>query len=779
MGSTLVQSGFPTAKRPQLPATQWVPKGTDVIRLLVVDDNEADRQLIEEYLQDIEDFRYEVFGVGSLREAEKALNVYKFDIVVLDYQLGDGCGLDYIHKHRQKRLAPTVLLTGNRNRELDRIALEAGADDLLYKNELHPSILERTIRYAIGRFKAAELQRMSQVALEESNAQLRDAKAQIEVIGANSIKLAEYLASATGQSDRLYSETDIGAAEWDSLADSCRLGVWRVTPEGKTLSMNSVMSGLLDKDEQELTGAGIAFTSLFAKRDRERAARELMIWAHGMSSSLEVELEVREADQTPRRVVICGSPLKNEDGDVEAILMSVVDITERRQAEASIQNMVVTDPLTGVLNRLAFTHYFPKLLANAERTGRLVGVLYVDLDGFKEINDTMGHQAGDQMLKHASEVIRKSTRKSDLVARLGGDEFVIALTNIETPSGAALVARNILGNLAVPSMIGHKEIAVKASIGISIYPTDTTDPEVLLRYADLALYRRKGARGAGYNFFDPDMREEEDRRIKLDSDLKSAADHGELFLTYQPIVEIATGEVLGVEALIHWNHPDNGVCLPVDFMNAAEQTGKIVEIGHWVLREALDHAQTWSRSLGRPVPVAINLASRQFGHEDFVAQIRKFIDRTSADPGLLEFEIDEASITSNIAVARNFIQSMREAGVSLTLDDFGGAGSSLALLRDVPFDRIKISRSMVKDIGGCPAGTAITRATIGLAHILQMKVTGEGIETPAQLDALRRLDCDGAQGQFICRPLEADELEAWIAQRQLDGSSQARFPRAS
>jgi diguanylate cyclase (GGDEF)-like protein len=764
--------------------TLWALKGLEVVRILVVDDNEADRQLIEEYLSDIEDFKYEIFGVGSLREANKARALYHFDMIVMDYQLGDGCGLDHVREHKHDRSVPTILLTGFRNRELDRIALEAGADDLLYKNELHPSILERSVRYAIGRFRARELQRKVQVELEEANTQLRDAKAQIEAIGANSIKLAEYLATSSGRGERLYSETNTGGSEWDDPAGSCRLGIWRVSPDGKTLSLNSVMSGLLGKTAQDLEKAGASFASLFVKRDQDLAARELMIWAHGLSSSLEAELAPSNGGVATRRLVICGSPSKNACGEVDAILMSVADITERRKAEASIQSMVVTDPLTGMLNRLAFTNYFPKLLANAERTARLVGVLYVDLDGFKEINDTLGHQAGDQILRHVSDVIKRSTRKSDLVARLGGDEFVIALTNIETPSGAALVARNILGNLAMPTVIGHKEISVRASIGISIYPTDTADPEVLLRYADLALYRRKGARGAGYNFFDPDMRDEEDRRIKIDTGLTTVTDHGEFFLAYQPIVGISSGEILGVEALIRWNHPENGVCLPADFMNVAEQTGKIVEIGQWLLREAMEHAQSWSRLAGRPIPVAINLASRQFGHEEFADQIHAFISRASADPRLLEFEIDEAAIASNMSAARAFVRSIRDTGVSLTLDDFGGAGSSLALLRDVPFDRLKISGSMVRDIGGSETGTsatgtAITSATISLAHALQMKVTGEGIESPAQLDVLRRLNCDGAQGQFICSPLDAGELEAWIVQRQRGDAQRVRFPRAS
>ena len=478
--------------------------GNEVIRLLVVDDNEADRTIIEEYLSEIHDFKYEIFGVGSLREAEKTLSLYPFDAVVLDYQLGDGCGLDFIRQTQHLHRAPVVLLTGYRSRELDRIALEAGASDLLYKNELQPSLLERSIRYSLERFKALEMQRKCQEELEKSNNQLRDAKAQIEVLGANSVKLAEYLASASGSGTKMYADRVSASPHegWEGFASTCRLGIWRVAPDGRTRSANVAMEAFLGMTEAQLVGSGRSFASYFAERDREQAKRELMIWAHGVSSSLEAELAPTVPAAPPRRVVVCGAPLKGDDGRITAILMSVVDITDRRQTEASMQSMAVTDPLTGALNRLAFTQYFPQLLANADRTGRCVATLYTDLDGFKEINDTLGHQAGDQVLQHVSNVIRKCTRKSDLVARIGGDEFVVALTNLDTPSSSGLVAGQILSTLREPFHVEATRLNLNASIGISIFPIDSMDPDVLLRYADLALYRQKGAQGGGFSFFD-------------------------------------------------------------------------------------------------------------------------------------------------------------------------------------------------------------------------------------------------------------------------------------
>jgi len=517
---------YTSVKRPALSLKSPALPGNEVIRLLVVDDSEADRHLIEEYLSDIEDFKYEIFGVGSLRDAENALTLYEFDVVVLDYQLGDGCGLDFLRQTHHLRCAPVVLLTGYRSRELDRIALEAGADDLLYKNELQASILERSIRYALERFRAVELQRKCQEALEERNNQLRDAKAQIEVLGANSIKLAEYLASASGVGEKMYTDRISANSRdgWEDLANTCRLGIWRVSPDGKTVSANAAMGSFLGMTEPELIDSDRLFTSYFVKRDRDRAERELMIWGHGVSSSLEAELAPVQDDASARRVVVCGAPLKGEDRRVSAILMSVVDITDRRQAEASMQNMVVTDPLTGLLNRLAFTQYFPKLLANADRTGRFVATLYADLDGFKEINDTLGHQAGDQVLRHVSNVIRKCTRKSDLVARIGGDEFVVALTNVDTPSSSARVARHILSRLHEPFEVEQKMLNLNASIGISIFPMDSTDPDVLLRCADLALYRQKGARGAGCSFFDPEMRNNGESRSKTNGQHKNGID---------------------------------------------------------------------------------------------------------------------------------------------------------------------------------------------------------------------------------------------------------------
>ena len=270
--------------------------------------------------------------------------------------------------------------------------------------------------------------------------------------------------------------------------------------------MNASMASILGLHEAEHVDPERSFVSFFASGYRERAERELMIWSHGVSSSMEAEL-TSASENAARRVVICGAPLKGEPGSVEAVLISVVDITDRRQTEASMQNMVVTDPLTGALNRLAFTQYFPKLLANADRIGKHVAALYTDLDGFKEINDNLGHQAGDEVLRHVAKVMRKCTRRSDLVARIGGDEFVVALTNIDLPASAGLVAGNILSALHKPLELEDKTIALNASIGISIFPLDTRDPDELLRLADLALYCRKSERGGGFNFFETWMQD--------------------------------------------------------------------------------------------------------------------------------------------------------------------------------------------------------------------------------------------------------------------------------
>ena len=761
-----------------MPSNSWALRNVEVIRLLVVDDCEGDRQLIEELLSDIEDVRYEVFGVGSLRDADKALALYQFDIVVLDYNLGDGCGLDYVRETPHLRRAPTILLTGYRNRELDRIALEAGANDLLYKNELQTSILERAIRYAIGRFKAVELQRQSQKALEQSNAELRDAQAQIEVLGANSIKLAEYLAAATGDGERLYIDRNAKNAETEIREKNCRLGIWRVSPAGRTVSLNAAMAALLGMSEAKVKRSRRSFASFFVKQDQDRAERELMIWLNGMSSSFEGELSPLADDQPPHRVVACGSPLKMGVDDKATILISVVDVTERRRSEASIQSMVVTDPLTGVLNRLAFTQYFPKVLASAERTGHQAAVLYVDLDGFKEINDTFGHHAGDNVLKHASDTIRACTRKSDLVARLGGDEFVVVLTNVDTSSNAALVARHILNRLRAPCKIDEKDLKLDASIGISIYPADTTDPDQLLRYADLALYRRKGAKGAGYNFFDPDMCGEVERRSTVGSELKTAVDRGSFYLAYQPIVSLSSGEVVEVEALIHWNHPGDGPQQPADLMRAVEDSGRITEIGHWLLREALERAEAWSKAAGRPIPVAVNLAGRQLRQNGFLDEVQEIVAQTGCDPRLLAFEIEETVIGRNEKVIRQFIKGARDAGLSVTVDGFGSASSSLMLLRALSFERVKVSPGIIRDVGGRDPDMAVAEAMIGLAHTMNMQVTGDGVESRWQFDALRRLKCDGAQGPFVCRPLDSSEILNWIEKRASTTSAHARLPRA-
>jgi diguanylate cyclase (GGDEF)-like protein len=399
-----------------------------------------------------------------------------------------------------------------------------------------------------------------------------------------------------------------------------------------------------------------------------------------------------------------------------------------------------------------------------------VGVLFVDLDRFKNVNDTLGHAVGDQLLQQVSERLTRSVRSGDTVGRLGGDEFAIVLANLSSGQDANLVAQKIMASFSEPFKLGNSEIYVSASIGITLYPDDSADQDTLIRNADSAMYRAKEMGRNSFQFYTPEMNARALEVLGMENSLRRALDRDEFLLHYQPKASVTDGCIVGVEALLRWRNPDGGLVSPGEFMFVLEETGLIAQVGEWVLKHVCLQIKAWEDAGIVPVPVAVNLAARQFNAKDFGPNIGKLLAEQKVNPGLLELEITESSLMTNAEETARTLEYLSEIGVGVSIDDFGTGYSSLSYLKRFPLDALKIDRSFVRDLTTDNDDATITRAVISMAHSLGLKVTAEGVETAEQLAFLTEHGCDEIQGYYFSRPLPAAECGLWLAEkRRLQG----------
>jgi diguanylate cyclase (GGDEF)-like protein len=429
------------------------------------------------------------------------------------------------------------------------------------------------------------------------------------------------------------------------------------------------------------------------------------------------------------------------------------DITERRQAEEQIAHMAHHDALTDLPNRVLLRTRLDEALQHVRRGAKL-GVLYLDLDHFKSINDTLGHNIGDELLKQVGARLRTCVRDTDTIARLGGDEFAIIATDVEQPPDAAILAQRIRDALTQPYQIDGHQVPIDVSIGISLAPDDTSDPEQLLKNADMALYRSKADGRGTFRFFEAEMDERVKARRALELDLRNAINNGEFELYYQPLINFARGGISSCETLLRWHHPTRGMVPPVEFIPVAEETGLINQIGEWVLRQACIQAATWPDHIG----VAVNLSPVQFKNQALAQMVVSALANAGLPAQRLELEITEAVLLHNTEPTLATLRQLQEIGVRIAMDDFGTGYSSLSYLRSFPFDKIKIDRSFIKDIADQHDSSAIVQAVTELAGRLQIATTAEGVETQEELDKIQALGCTEMQGYFYSRPLPAKDV---------------------
>ncbi|MEO8037512.1 MAG: EAL domain-containing protein [Betaproteobacteria bacterium] len=439
---------------------------------------------------------------------------------------------------------------------------------------------------------------------------------------------------------------------------------------------------------------------------------------------------------------------------------SLQDVTERRRADERIRRLAHYDELTGLANRNLFNYHLSRTLSHAERYGRQFSVLFIDLDRFKNINDTLGHDVGDAVLRVIGRRLSETMRAADIVARLGGDEFVVIAEEVSPDEGTAEIARKLLARIEQPVPAQGQEFILTASVGISTFPTDGRDMQTLIKHADIAMYRAKDRGKNTFEFYSSHLNADNVERLSLESDLKRAmVEMDQFVLHYQPKVAVADGRIVGVEALVRWASPDRGLVPPYKFISLAEETGLIGAIGEWVLNTASHQALAW-RNAGLPaVRMAMNISARQLHSDELVEQARRVLADTGLDPGTLELEITETAMMQNVEQMSARLTRLKALGLHIAIDDFGTGYSSLSNLRRLPIDSLKVDRSFVMDVPGDPDDATITRAIIALAHSLRLEVVAEGVETVAQLSFLRDLHCDQIQGYIFSKPVSAADLE--------------------
>jgi diguanylate cyclase (GGDEF)-like protein/PAS domain S-box-containing protein len=452
------------------------------------------------------------------------------------------------------------------------------------------------------------------------------------------------------------------------------------------------------------------------------------------------------------------TPIQDQDGTVTGAVVAFHDVSAAQAKSAQMSHLAQHDSLTDLPNRVLFNDRLTQAIALAERQGKQLAMMFVDIDHFKKINDSLGHDVGDKLLQSVAGRLMACVRRSDTVSRLGGDEFVVLLSQVEHAEDAAFSARKILRGLAAPHIIDNKTLDINVSIGVSTYPNDGQDAEALMNRADNAMYEAKEHGRNNYQFFRHEMHARLAERQSLEADLRCALGRNEFVLHYQPKLGLQTGEITGVEALIRWLHPQRGIIYPAQFVSIAEECGLIVPIGQWVLLEACKQAKAWRESGLGVVPVSVNVSAPEFAAKDFLSGVRAVLIATGVQPENLELELTESVLMRDAEAAVVTLVKLKAMGVQLAIDDFGTGYSSFTYLRRFPSDALKLHQSFVQEITEDPGDAAIVSAMINLGRSLKQRVIAEGVETRAQLKFLKRHGCGEGQGHYFSPPVEAQQV---------------------
>lgn len=548
-------------------------------------------------------------------------------------------------------------------------------------------------------------------------------------------------------------------AQLQQFMDSANDLIVCLTPEGRFLYVNPLWMKVMGYDL-----AALEKTTFFDLVDLDHRTRVLKEFGRAMREARGTSIEAEFVGLNGRSVSVEGHIAPTLHGGRPLVAWCICrDVTVRKQAEEQLFRLAHYDSLTGLPNRTTLMERLDRARIDTLASGSRLAVLFVDLDRFKLINDTLGHAVGDELLQAVSGRFQSVVRDADIVCRIGGDEFIIALTNLQDHKEIAGLASRLLKPLARPFQIGPHEIFVTASVGIGVFPQDEVDLEVLVKKADTAMYHAKSRGRNNYQFYHPRMDEHAERRLLLMSGMRRAMDAGEFQVLYQPKVDVATGQITALEALARWNHPELGMVGPAEFIPLAEESGLIFPLGEWVLEEACRQAAAWQAE-GLPLlRIGVNLSGYQLQQPGMAGIVKGILQRAGLAPEWLELEITETVLMQNPALAISVLEEIRELGIRISIDDFGTGYSSLAQLKQFSVNTLKIDKSFIRDLEHNPTDAAIATAIIAMGACLNLQVVAEGVETEGQLSFLRDKACQGAQGFFFSGPVPAEEVAAQLS----------------
>ena len=681
-------------------------------RLLLIEDNPGDARLFREMLNEQASHDIEMTHVERMSEAEEHLAEHAVDIILLDPGLPDTQGLESVRRARGAAPnTPLVVLTELDDESLAAQALQEGAQHYLVKGQIESRGLMRALRYAIERKIMEEALFVEQERAQVTLNSIGDAVACTDFSG-NLTFLNLVAERMTGWS--LQEAAGRPMAEVFQIVDAAS---HEAIPDPMQIAITRNRTGHLP------------FNSILVRRD-----------------GLEMPIEDSVA------------PIHDREGSPTGAVMVFHDVSAARAMVVEMTHSAQHDLLTGLPNRVLLNDRIGQAIAMAPRHKKQVAVLFLDLDGFKHVNDSLGHPIGDKLLRSISTRLLSCVRSSDTVSRQGGDEFVVLLSEVERSEDAAITARRMLTAVAEPHPIDHHNLHITASIGVSVYPGDGLNAETLIKNADTAMYQTKESGRRGFQFFMPAMNARAVARHSIEESLRGALERQEFVLHYQPKIDLRTGLITGAEALIRWNHPTRGIVPPMEFIPIAEECGLILPIGHWVLREACAQAQAWADA-GLPVTtMAVNVSALEFADDRFLAGVFAVLDEKGLDPRLLELEMTESVLMRNVESTASILQTLREQGIRVAIDDFGTGYSSLSYLRKLPVDALKIDQSFVREISTAGDDTNILTAVINMARSRKLRVIAEGVETPDELAFLRAHLCDEAQGYYFSRPVPHEQF---------------------
>ncbi|OQY97968.1 MAG: hypothetical protein B6D35_13880 [Candidatus Brocadia sp. UTAMX2] len=675
------------------------------LKILLVDDDEDDYIITQDLLSEIRLMKFELYWEKTHENVLKLLTNNQFDLCLFDYRLGAKTGLDLLQEVvKVGYKGPIIILTGQDDYEIDKEVMKAGASDYLVKGQICASLLERSIRHALERKRTEE----ALVASKDYAENLINSSIDMIIATNTDLLITEFNPAAQmvfgyNKYDVLYKPIHFLFAhpnEWQDISEK--------------IGQEKVFSGEVMKKKK----TGETFPSYLS-----------------------------------------ASVLRDLKGEAVGIIGISRDITMQKRLEAQLLYNAFHDSLTGLPNRKLFMNHLEKVLESA-RTNKdfLFAVLFLDIDRFKVINDSLGHATGDKLLISIAERLKECLRHNDIVARFGGDEFVILLNDIKESSCAKVIAEKILKRLKDPFCLNGHSVFTGTSIGIVLSEEYYDRPEDILRDADTVMYRAKMNGRSNYAMFDKEMHAHAVKALQMEADLQRAIVNNEFKMYYQPIVSLADGNIIGVESLIRWEHPQDGLVFPAEFIPLAEETGMIEPIGRWVIKEALSQNKVWHDAGYANTSLSVNVSARQFRSHDLPQIIRKILEETGMNSRVLDLEITESTVMEDMDRSIKTLEELCGMGIKIILDDFGTGFSAINNLRFLPVSGIKIDLSLMKDVASSPGAATIAKAIINMAHGLNKKVVAEGVETEAQLEFLRSHNCDMAQGYLFGMPMPANEL---------------------